>query len=302
MKKVILLALGIVFISSLIAQNTQIKVPKLSPFQKTETKIGIVDVTLEYSRPSMRGRAIFGELEPFGKVWRTGANKNTKITFNNYVIIGDAELPPGTYTIFTRPNPDTWDIYFHTLLDGYGVPDTMKFENIVAQVTVPTIELNRDIETLSITFDDLTANSAQLGIAWEQTYVSVLIEIPTEKIITNFFDDNQVALAKEYSVSAYIYFDLENDSNSALKAINKSINLREKEMSFEQRLKIEDPEDEGLVSAYSKKAEILIDLNNRKEALQYAEQALTLAKNINDEWWTAYITKNINEWSERLKD
>lgn len=302
MKKIILLVFGVVLNSNLLAQNTQIKVPKLSPFQKTEIKIGVVDVSLEYSRPSMRGRKIFGALEPLGKIWRTGANKNTKIVFSDYVVIGDVELAPGTYTIFTKPNSDTWDVYFHTELDEYGVPETVKPENILAKVTVPVFQLNREVETLSITFDNITSNSAMLGIAWERTYISVLIQIPTDKILKNFFKEGKVSLASEYSTSAYIYFDLEKNSEKALEAINNSITIRENGMPFEEWLKTTDPENTGLLSNYSKKSEILADLNKKKDALEYANRSLIIANKISNAWWINHITKNINDWSNVQND
>ncbi len=302
MKKIILLLLGVVLTSNLIAQSIQIKAPKLSPLQKMEIKIGVVDVSLEYSRPSMRGRKIFGDLEPFGEIWRTGANKNTKIVFSDYVVIGDVELDPGTYTIFTKPNSDTWDVYFYTELDEYGVTDNFKLENIVAQVRVPAIELNRDVETLSITFDNLTTNSAMLGISWERTYVSVLIEIPTDKILKNFLKENEGSLAKKYSLAAFIYFELEKESEKALEAINNSIAIRENSMSFEDWLKTNDSEAKELLSNYSRKSEILVDLNKRKEALEYANRSLIIANKANNEWWINHITKNIDDWSTIQND
>ncbi|WP_299438365.1 DUF2911 domain-containing protein [uncultured Aquimarina sp.] len=297
MKKLILLVLGIVLTSCLTAQSTTIKAPKLSPFQKTQTKIGIVDVSLEYSRPSMRGRKIFGDLEPFDKIWRTGANKNTKITFSDYVVIENVQLTPGTYTIFTKPNPDTWDIYFHTELDEYGVPDIVKPENIVAKVTVPTFKLNKDVETLSITFDNMTGNSAMLGIAWERTYVSVLIQIPTDKILKKILKEDKISLAKKYATSAYIYFDLEKDNKKALEAINNSISIRENGITFEELLKTADLRDKGLLANYSMKSEILIDLNKKEEALKYANRSLIIANKISNEWWIKHNTKNIKDWS-----
>jgi len=161
-KKTILLIVTLLLTTTLAAQISKLTNPKLSPFQKTEIKIGVVDVLLEYSRPSMRGREIFGTLEPYDKVWRTGANKNTKIVFSDYVEIGGVEIAPGAYTIFTKPTNDTWDVYFHTEIDAYGVPDTFNPENSVVQLKVPAVTLNTEVETLAITFDNLTANSATL--------------------------------------------------------------------------------------------------------------------------------------------
>jgi len=126
MKKTIFLLFFTLFFLQINAQEKQIPYPHLSPLQKIETKVGIVDFTLVYSRPSMRGRKIFGDLVPYNKIWRTGANKNTKIVFHDQVMIGDTELDAGTYTIIAKPNIDKWEIYFHTELDEYGIPEKWK--------------------------------------------------------------------------------------------------------------------------------------------------------------------------------
>ena len=91
--------------------HAQVKTPQPSPFSKVEQKVGLTDVTLEYSRPSMKGRTIFGDLVPFGKLWRTGANASTKITFDTSAVIDGQELKAGTYAIYTIPNKESWEVY-----------------------------------------------------------------------------------------------------------------------------------------------------------------------------------------------
>jgi len=296
MRKLIFLLLSVMLTSNLLAQQSTLANPKLSPFQKTEIKIGLVDVTLEYSRPSMRGRKIFGGLEPYGKMWRTGANKNTRISFSHPVVIGDVTLPAGAYTIFTKPNTASWEVYFHTELDEYGVPDVVEAENILATISVPVTTLNRNVETLSIAFDDLTRNSAMLAISWERTYVSVLIQAPSDELIKAHFKEQELALASSYSISASIYFEIENDNVEALKFVDKAIELREKGISFNEILKADDFNHNRLINSYSLKAEILQEMNQNLEALEYANRALTMAKKIKSEYWINVLTKNIAEW------
>jgi hypothetical protein len=96
----------------LIVTNAQVKTPAPSPHSKTEQKVGLTDITIDYSRPSMRGRTIFGDLVPFDKTWRTGANANTKITFSDDVSIDGKKLKKGTYAIYTIPNKESWDVIF----------------------------------------------------------------------------------------------------------------------------------------------------------------------------------------------
>src|SRR5690606_17512658 len=100
----------------------QVTAPAASPFSKIEQQVGLTDVTVEYSRPSMKGRTIFGDLVPYGRVWRTGANTRTKITFSNDVMVNGKELKKGSYGLLTIPNANQWDIVFYTEADGGGAP------------------------------------------------------------------------------------------------------------------------------------------------------------------------------------
>ena len=95
--------------------GAQIETPQPSPIAKVEQKVGLTDISIEYSRPNMRGRTIFGDLVPYNTMWRTGANANTKITFSDGVTIGGKELKAGSYAVFTKPNTDNWDVYFYVL-------------------------------------------------------------------------------------------------------------------------------------------------------------------------------------------
>ena len=119
MKKLILLTLILVVSFN---TNAQIETPRPSTSQKITQTVGLTEVTLEYSRPSMKGRVIMGELVPFDKIWRTGANANTKITFGDPVTIGGAKVKAGTYAIFTKPNPQNWEVYFYTDSNNWGTP------------------------------------------------------------------------------------------------------------------------------------------------------------------------------------
>lgn len=297
MKKALFIILCIALSINLIGQERLIATPKLSPFQKTEIKVGIVDVELEYSRPSMRGRTIFGDLVPYDKIWRTGANKNTKIVFKDKVRIGKTDLEAGTYTIFTKPNEDKWEVYFHTLLDEYGSPDTLDEKNIVAQITVPAIKLNRDIETLSIDFENLTANSAILAISWERTFIPIKIEIPTGNLMEERLAVQNKNLASEYSTAAWNYFKIEGENEKALKAINQAIALAEGDETFEEWLSKIDLKDWSLPWKYQVKSEILGALDNNKEAIEAAEKSLKIAETLTVKTSYPKTNKvNIEKW------
>ena len=289
----------ILFSNSGLAQTRAIETPKLSPLQKVETKIGVVGVELTYSRPSMRGRTIFGALVPFGKMWRTGANKNTKIVFKDNVLIENKMVEAGTYSLFTKPNIDKWEVYIHTELDKYGVPDTLDNENIIAQFSIPVTPLNRNIETLSIGFENFTLNSAILVISWEKTLIPIKIEIPTDELMDDKLNNATLTLASDYATAAWNYFKIIKDNEKALKAIDYSIRLREGEETFSEWLATIDLDDWSLPWAYQVKSEIHAALNDKKAAIEAAKKALEIAEKLNDGAASIRINKaNIEKWQK----
>jgi len=147
MKKLLLIA--VVFTLSY-AVNAQIKTPAPSPLSKVEQKVGLTDITIEYSRPGVKGRKIFGELEAYGKVWRTGANARTKITFSDDVTIAGQSVKAGTYAIFVTPNEASWDVFFYTEYKGAGAPQEWDDAKVAAKATVEVNSLPFNVETFLI--------------------------------------------------------------------------------------------------------------------------------------------------------
>ena len=153
MKKLIYL-LVLTFGSTLTAQ---VQTPQSSPSAKTHQKVGLTELSVEYSRPSMRGRVIMGELVPYGAIWRTGANKNTVISFSDAVTFGDQEISAGSYALYTRPGKDQWEVFFYSSTDNWGTPDLWEASKVAAAIEViPTI--GNDIETFSIWFSNVHNN------------------------------------------------------------------------------------------------------------------------------------------------
>jgi hypothetical protein len=224
MKKLVLIAIA--FTLSY-AVNAQIKTPAPSPFSKIEQKVGLTDVTLEYSRPSMRGRTIFGNLVPFGKVWRTGANANTKITFSGDVMVGDKTLKAGSYAIFTIPQADKWEVVFYTKTDG-PAPKELDTEKVAASVMADVMILPMDIQSFTMSFDDVTSNSAVMGIFWENTYVGVKFDVPTDKTVVASIEKalGGPGFGDYYGAASY-YFAEGKDINKAKEWIDKAMSMTE---------------------------------------------------------------------------
>lgn len=146
-----------------------------SPASKVEQRVGLTDITIEYSRPSMKDRKIMGELVPYGKQWRTGANSATKITFSDDVTVGGKALAAGSYALFTVPGETSWKVRFYpyekSSAGSYGEATA------AAEVMSEPFELGCTVESFLININNLRDNSAQLQLVWENTGVGVDIGV-----------------------------------------------------------------------------------------------------------------------------
>jgi len=213
--------------------NAQVKTPQPSPLTKIEQKVGLTDVTLEYSRPSMKGRTIFGDLVPYGKLWRLGANANTKITFSDDVTIGGKSLKAGEYAIFATPNAGSWDITFYSDASNWGTPRNWDDAKVALKTTAQVITMPMNIETFTMTFDDLTNGSAVLGMLWEKSYVGVKFEVPTDKGVTASIESVMAGpSAGDYFSAARYYLEEGKDINKAVKWIDMAIDMTKEKPRF----------------------------------------------------------------------
>lgn len=202
MKKLLLMMFAMVIAFSL---NAQIETPQPSPFTKIEQKVGLTDVTLEYSRPGMKGRKIFGDLVPYGKLWRTGANKNSMITFSDDVVVDGTTLKAGSYAIFVTPNESSWDVIFYSDTNNWGTPRNWDDSKVAAKTTVETYAMPMNVETWTISIDDLTNSSAQIGFIWENVYAGVKFEVPTDSKVSASIEKTMAGPAAGDYYSAAVY-------------------------------------------------------------------------------------------------
>jgi len=206
--------------------KAQIKTPQPSTFQKIEQAVGLSNITLEYSRPNMNGRAIFGNLVPFGEIWRTGANANTKITFSTDVTIDGKSLKKGTYAIFTKPNKNAWEVIFYSDATNWGTPRTWDETKVALQTSVNVQEMPMNIETFTMTFDDITNNSAVIGILWEKANVEIKFETPTDVMVSQQIKTIMAGTsADDFFASAVYYLQANKDIKQAQKWIDKAVEM-----------------------------------------------------------------------------
>jgi len=165
MKKILLTIL--LAISSQIF--SQIDLPRLSPKAAVSQTIGYTEISVEYSRPSVHGRKIWGDLVPYNKVWRTGANEATVIQFTTDVSINGNKIPAGRYSLFTIPNEKEWTIIFNKVDKQWGAFNYKEDQDLIRFNVTPTE--NEFVESLIYYFSDITSNSVLLNIAWEKIKV-----------------------------------------------------------------------------------------------------------------------------------
>lgn len=224
MKKLLLIALVTVFGFS---ANAQVKTPQPSPLSKLEQKVGLTDVTIEYSRPAVKGRKIFGDLVPFGKMWRTGANANTKVTFSDDVKIGDTNVKAGTYAIFTIPNEKSWDILVYADASNWGTPEKWDDSKVAAKVSAEVYAMPMSVQSFTITVDDMTNNTAVIGMIWENVYVALPFTVPTAMKVSASIDETMKGDPKagDYYSAAVYYLQEKKDMKKAMMWIDKAVEL-----------------------------------------------------------------------------
>jgi len=279
MKKI---SLFLCAVFAMVSMQAQIATPQPSPSASLTQTVGLTEVSVDYSRPSMRGRTIFGDLVPYGAIWRTGANARTKVTFSDDVSIAGQELKAGTYAIFTKPSAESWEVFFYTEYQGGGSPREWDDSKVAVKTTVPVIPMPVSIETFTITIDDLTNNSASLGILWERTYVGIKFDVPTDAKATASIERVMAGPgANEYYAAASYYEAEGKDLNKAKEWIDKAVALDEKGEWFWIMRR------QSLINA---------KLGDKKAAIKAAKRSLSAAEKAGNQDYVKLNKDSLKEW------
>jgi hypothetical protein len=216
---------AVAFLAFTTIASAQITMPSASTTTSVKQPVGMTEITLDYSRPSAKGRKIMGELVPFGAIWRTGANQPTKFTTTDSITVAGKGLPKGTYVIMTKPGKDAWEVMFNKNPKANATNAEMLFpaDNVVS-ISVPTMKTGMAVETFTIGIGNITNSSASLDIMWENTAVSIPF--------TNDIDSKIMAQIKQkldgptqgdyYAMSQY-YFESGKDASKALEFADKAL-------------------------------------------------------------------------------
>ena len=236
--------------------------PALSPHATLKARAGLTDIEIDYSRPSLRGREVFGSVVPWGQVWRTGANESTKISFSTPVRFGDKEVPAGKYALYTIPNQSEWTVILSADTTLWG-SNNYKEDKDAIRVTVKPIALTQQVETFTIDVGNISTDTATLQILWDKTGVSVPLALGTTQNvlagIQRAVADGKPMAPQFYSGAAMFYLGLNKDLPAALKFINQAIemnakNFRAMRIKAEIQTKIGDKA--GAIASYEKANEV----------------------------------------------
>lgn len=279
MKKLLALTMIVALAFSL---NAQVTTPQPSPLCKLEQKVGLTDITVEYSRPGVKDRKIFGGLETYGKMWRTGANKNTIITFSDPVTIAGSKVPAGSYAIFTIPGESIWEVYFYTDTENWGAPKDWDDSKVAAIAKVKAEEIPFVVETFSIDINNIRNGSATLDIIWEKTYLSIPFEVPTDdKVLASINDAlNGTPKAQDYYAAAVYYLQENKDVKQAKEWIDKSVSMTEEPAFWQLR-------QQSLIYAKA---------GDKEGAIAIAKKSLASAKEAGNDQYVKFNEQSLKEW------
>ncbi|WP_304234902.1 DUF2911 domain-containing protein [Jiulongibacter sediminis] len=212
------------FLSSISFISRAQVTPQPSPGAGFSQTIGISEVNVEYSRPGVKGRSIFGGLLPYGKIWRTGANASTKITFSSDVRINEMPLSAGTYSIMTIPGEESWVLIFSSDLEVTEASYSNRHD--VLRLVVKPFKTDFK-ETFTIGFTEVYEDNATLGFSWEYTGIKVNVSVDNEKTIVSAIEARNTETAGAFLQAAEYLVNRDLDQGKALEYIDKSISLKE---------------------------------------------------------------------------
>ena len=264
---------------------SQINTPQPSPLAQIEQIVGLTEIEVEYSRPSMRGREIFGNLVTYNRIWRTGANASTKISFSTNVEINGQMVEAGKYSVFTVPNEPEWEFILYDDTSVRGVPRDWDDKNVVLS-TMVEIKKHPDpisIETFTISFDALNNNYAVMSMMWDDVYVPVTINVPTRDIVEKNIQKvmSEDPTSSDYYAAAVYYMQENVNLSMAVKWMDKAMEMSDSPQFWQLR-------QQSLIYAAN---------GDLKCAIRIAKKSLKAAKAANNQDYIKMNKDSIKEWS-----
>jgi len=239
--------------------SAQVKVPAPSPTQTIKQDFGLSAIELIYSRPAMKGRKIFGDLVPWNKVWRTGANNATRLKFTDDVMIGGKALKAGEYALYTVPGDKEWEIIINKGSANWGT--NYKQEDDLFRIKAMPMKLTETVENFTMQFANVKPTSTDLHIMWDKTAVAIPITTDIDKRIMAQIDNAMNKDSRPYFQSAMYYMENGKDMNQSLQWFDKAIEQNPKGYWI-----------------YHQKANALAKMGRKAEAKSIAQKSMDMAR------------------------
>lgn len=285
MRKSLFLAIALTTLFTYNSQ-AQILIPQTSSRANNQQVIGLTNVKIDYARPGIKGRTVYGELVPYGKIWRTGANENTVIEFSTDVKFGNVDVKKGRYALYSLPKADNWEIILYKDINNWGLPEKWDDTKVVARANAKPESISRPVENFTIGFNNIDTNGADLELSWEKTIVAVKITVPTNEIAMKSIETTLAGpKAGDYYEAAQYIYQSNGDLNKAIIWVNKSIDLSQNETPFWY---------------YRLKALIQSKLGDYRGAIDSANKSLEGAEKANNAEYIKSNTDSIREWSKKI--
>lgn len=205
-----------------VVSTAQVKMPAPSPTQTVKQEFAIGSIELTYSRPAAKGRKIFGDLVPFNKIWRTGANAATRLVLTEPLEIGGKHVDSGTYVLYTIPGIDSWDIILNKGLKNWGTDGYKESEDVV-KFRVEPMKMKDKVESFTMQFVDVKPESCELQIMWEKTVVSISIKADFKDKVRAQIEAAMQTDKKPYWQAAQFYNEYDRNLPKALENVNKEL-------------------------------------------------------------------------------
>jgi len=259
MKKI---TLSLLFATAVLtsASAQELKLPSLSPSAKLTQEFSTSNIEISYSRPSMRGRKIFGDVVAYNDVWRTGANSATKLKFGEDVTVGGQEVKAGEYALYTIPGRDNWEIILNKGTGNWGQMGYDKKDD-VARFLVKPQQLGNEVSTFTMNIANITFNTCQIELMWEKTKVVIPVKANNQERLNAAIDKAINKPAIPYYQAASYYYETGGDMNKAMEYVNKALG-----------------QNPNAFWIYALKARIAQRQGDRETAIAAANQSMELAK------------------------
>ncbi len=263
--------------------NAQINLPAPSSTQTIKQDFGMGNIELTYSRPGTKGRMVFGDLVPYGKLWRTGANAATRLAFTSPVEIGGRKIDTGTYVLYTIPDVESWQVIINKGINNWGIDGYNEAENIVS-FSVPVIKMPAKTENFTMQFAAIKPESCELQLIWEKTAIAIPI---TTNIINKLKAQIEAAMLtdkKPYWQAAQFYFEYDKNLNKTLENITKATEENPKAFYM-----------------FLYKARIEKEMGKNAAAMESSKTSLALSKEANNDDYIKMNTQLQKEIKKAMK-